>query len=137
MKEPGKEPESTEKAMESEGGFSRRAFLSGAAIGAASLAAAGLAACTPAAESGGGDGSGGEAPASNKPLDTAKYPALADSRNPIDWLGTPPDVTPEDCTETIEADVVVIGTAVAGELAGYGAVKEGAKVVLLERNGTA
>ncbi|MDR2454045.1 MAG: FAD-dependent oxidoreductase [Bifidobacteriaceae bacterium] len=113
---------------------SRRAFLGGTAAVGGVAALAGLAACTP---SGSGNSNGGEETAGTAKLDTDKYPALADARNPIDWLGAPPEVTPEDCVETVEADVVVVGTAVAGELAGYGAVKEGAKVVMLERNGTA
>jgi fumarate reductase flavoprotein subunit len=139
MEEPKKDIERIEDATKPEGGVSRRAFLSGAALGVASLAAAtGLAACT----SPGGSEDGGAPDAAGGPeggavLDTDKYPALADSRNPIDWLGTPPEVKPEDCVETVEADVVIIGTAVAGEIAGYAAVKEGAKVVMLERNGTA
>jgi fumarate reductase flavoprotein subunit len=133
MEKSTKKPKTNEEAKVSENGVTRRAFLGGAAISAAGLAAASLAACAPAPESNTDD----KTPVSNTTLDTAKYPALADSRNPIDWLGTPPDVKPEDCTETVEVDVVVIGAAVAGELAGYGAVKEGAKVVVLERNGTA
>jgi fumarate reductase flavoprotein subunit len=139
MKGTKKDIERAGEMAESEGGVSRRTFLSGAAIGAAGLAVAGLAACTPTdTPPAGGSGSSGTASsAGGTTLDTAKYPALADSRNPIDWLGTPPDVKPEDCVETVEADVVVIGAAVAGELAGYSAVREGAKVVILERNGTA
>jgi fumarate reductase flavoprotein subunit len=136
MQEPKKALERVEETTGLEGGVSRRAFLSGAAIGAAGLAVAGLTACAPAAE-GGAPAAGGGSPTGSATLDTTKYPALADSRNPIDWLGTPPDIKPEDCAETVEVDVVVIGAAVAGELAGYGAVKEGAKTVVLERNGTA
>ncbi|MDR2380205.1 MAG: FAD-dependent oxidoreductase [Bifidobacteriaceae bacterium] len=113
---------------------SRRAFLGGSAAVGGAAALAGLAGCTPSESN---NPSGGEQSAPGATLDTDKYPALADARNPIDWLGTPPDITPEDCAETVEADVVIVGTAVAGELAGYAAVKEGAKVVMLERNGTA
>lgn len=109
---------------------SRRAFLSGAAIGAAGLAVAGVAGCSPAKTE-------TEAEPEAAALDVEKYPALGDSRSNIDWLGTPPDLTPEDCAETIEADVIVIGAAVAGEIAGYAAVREGAKTIVIERNGTA
>ncbi|MDR0626303.1 MAG: FAD-dependent oxidoreductase [Bifidobacteriaceae bacterium] len=115
---------------------SRRSFLGGTAVTVGSAAAlAGLAACSPSSGDDGGGG-GGESTGPAK-LDTDKYPALGDARNPIDWLGTPPDITPEDCAETVEADVVVIGAAVAGEIAAYSAVKAGAKTVVLERNGTA
>ncbi|MDR1713776.1 MAG: FAD-dependent oxidoreductase [Coriobacteriales bacterium] len=122
----------------------RRSFLKGAAVaGAAAVGAGALAACTPDAAGSGGSNAGGSGSGDSSgsggsaTLDTSKYPALADSRNPIDWLGTPPALTPEDCVETIEADVIVIGAAVAGEIAGYSAVKQGAKTILLERNGTA
>ncbi|MDR0499900.1 MAG: FAD-dependent oxidoreductase [Coriobacteriales bacterium] len=126
-------------------GVTRRDFLSGAAIGAAigvaGVAMTGLAACAPSNTNNASAGASTTTTSGNTSgaavLDTEKYPALADSRNPIDWLGTPPNIKPSDCKETVEADVVVIGAAVAGELAGYGAVKEGAKVVMLERNGTA
>jgi fumarate reductase flavoprotein subunit len=140
MKESRKDTERIEKTTVSEDGVSRRAFLSGAAVGAAGLAVAGLAACAPA-EDPATPGTGGvteEGPGGGSAtLDTAKYPALAAARNPIDWLGAPPDVKPEDCVETVEADVVIVGAALAGEIAGYSAIKEGAKVVMLERNGTA
>ena len=54
-----------------------------------------------------------------------------------DWLGDKPGLSEADCTQTVDADVVVIGSALAGEMAAYAAVLGGAKVVMLERNGTA
>jgi fumarate reductase flavoprotein subunit len=59
-----------------------------------------------------------------------------ESRFP-DWLGEPPVLTLEQCQKTVEADVVVVGAALAGEFAAYAAILEGASVVMLERNGTA
>ncbi|MDR2381372.1 MAG: FAD-dependent oxidoreductase, partial [Bifidobacteriaceae bacterium] len=116
-------------------GTDRRSFLKGAALVGAGVAATGLAAaCTP---SDSGTSTEPAEPGGSATLDTDKYPALGDARNPVDWLGTPPDITPADCVETVEADVVIVGTAVAGELAGFSALRQGAKVVMLERNGTA
>ena len=51
-----------------------------------------------------------------------------------DWLGAEPQITAEDCAETVECDVLVIGGAVAGSLAAYNALQNGAKVCLIERN---
>jgi fumarate reductase flavoprotein subunit len=52
------------------------------------------------------------------------------------WLGLPPQIDLAACQETVEADVLVVGSALAGEFAAYGAILEGAEVVVLERNGT-
>lgn len=115
-------------------GMDRRDFLKGAALVGGVAATAGLAGCTT-----GGDGdTGGGGKAEGFDAAAAKYPALKNGSREIDWLGAPPDVTVDDCVETVDGyDVVVIGTAVAGELAGFSALREGAKVVMLERNGTA
>jgi fumarate reductase flavoprotein subunit len=106
--------------------LNRRDFLKGSLVFGGAAAAAGaagtLAACTSdsdTAPSGAAEGGGSQELSENS------------------WLGTAPDLKVEDCAKTVQADVVVVGTALAGELAGYSAVKEGAKVVMLERNGTA
>ena len=62
--------------------------------------------------------------------------AAAPSEDDSDWLGEPPAVTEEDCAETYEADVVIVGGALAGEIAAYAAILSGASVIMLERNGT-
>ena len=92
--------------------LTRKTFLTGAAMGMATTYAAALAASPSAAR------------------------AASPSEDNGDWLGEPPVVTVDDCKETIEAEVVVVGGALAGEFAAYAAILSGADVVMLERNGT-
>lgn len=78
-------------------------------------------------------GAGCTAAALAAPADSAV--ASTDENTDTDWLGTEPAIEPQDCTETIETDVLVIGGAVAGSLAAYGAIQGGAsRVCVLERN---
>ena len=51
-----------------------------------------------------------------------------------DWLGSEPQISVDDCAQTVKTDVLVIGGAVAGSLAAYNALQNGANVCLLERN---
>ena len=89
--------------------ISRRSLLKS---GAAATAAAAVAAAAPAA---------------------ARADEAAAAK-PEDWLGEPPALTVDDCVETVECEVLVVGSALAGSMAAYGAVKNGAKVVIIERN---
>lgn len=93
--------------------ISRRNFVKFGAAGAALAGMAGLAGCAPAASSA-----------------NAKTSAAAES----DWLGTAPALTVDDCVRTEETDVLIVGSALAGSMAAYGALKNGAKVTVLERN---
>lgn len=52
-----------------------------------------------------------------------------------DWLGLPPDLKPEDCVDTVETDIVVVGSALAGVMSAYSAMQNGANVTMIERNG--
>ncbi len=52
------------------------------------------------------------------------------------WLGTAPEVGVEDCDETVEADVVVLGAAASGSTAGFSAARSGAKTVIIDKNKT-
>ena len=90
----------------------RKSFLTGAAMGVAASCAASLATGANIAD------------------------ASAPSTENDDWLGEPPTVAVEDCKETVEAEVVVVGGALAGEFAAYSAILSGADVVMIERNGT-
>lgn len=49
------------------------------------------------------------------------------------WLGEAPVVTKDDCENSYESDVVVIGSAVAGAMAALAAQDEGASVTILEK----
>lgn len=96
--------------------LSRRNFLQVGAAGALAAGVAGLTGCT----------SPKAAPDSVDEVSSTEA-----------WLGEVPPVTPEDCDETVETDVVVVGAALAGSMAAYGAVKNGAEVTVIERNGAA
>ena len=91
--------------------LTRKTFLTGAAMGMATTYAAALAAGPSAAR------------------------AASPSEDDGDWLGEPPAVTVDDCKETVEAEVVVVGGALAGEFAAYAAILSGADVVMLESCG--
>ena len=93
--------------------LSRRGFLTGsAAVGA--LAAFGLAGCSPAAS--------GDKTASGSKKDAAK----------TTWRDQPE--APE-ITETVEADLVVVGAGNGGIVAAATAAQNGAKVIVLEKAG--
>ena len=102
--------------------MNRRSFVKGAAVGAAAgtVAAAGAAMAE-------------EAPSWGK-VEVDESIFTADVRETPSWVGEPPAVTPEDCVETIECDVLVVGSALAGCLSAYSAINNGAKTVMIERN---
>lgn len=103
--------------------LSRRNFLKGGLAAGAALGVTGLAGCTsnadekPATETAGTDASMG-----------------ASSIKGTEWLGEAPKTTIDDCTKTVETEVLVVGSALAGSMAAYGAMRNGAKVTIIERN---
>jgi len=106
--------------MEKTKGISRREFLKGGAAGALSVAAMGLlGACAtepkPTTET--------QNPTETTPV-TSDVPA---------WLGAEPETG--EIKETIETEVVVIGSGTAGWPAALTAAENGAKVIMVERYG--
>lgn len=94
--------------------LNRRNFLKGMAVAGAAAAGVALTGCS------------GEQP------QTTSNEAVESSGQ--DWLGQAPGLKIEDCVETIETDVVVVGSALAGSASAFGAIRNGAKVIILERN---
>ncbi|MGI6548536.1 MAG: FAD-dependent oxidoreductase [Syntrophomonadales bacterium] len=98
-----------------EKGFTRRTFIKGAAIGTVGIATAGiLSGC--GEEPSGTPGTGTDA-AENLPS----------------FLKAPPPIPDSKITETVTADVIVIGGGMSGLCAAMSAAEEGAKVILLEK----
>ena len=89
--------------------LSRRNFLKGAGVVGVATAAAALTGCNQ--------------PASMAATGTtnAENDATAE-----DWLGSAPDLTPESADRTVECEVLVVGSALAGSMAPYGAAQGGA-----------
>lgn len=95
--------------------ITRRGFLGITAAGAAALGAAGLAGCAPT-------------PRSETPTD-----ALADTNGGIDWLGSAPDIAPEEIAETRETDLLIIGAGNAGLAAAVTAADLGVDFMACEK----
>jgi fumarate reductase flavoprotein subunit len=99
-----------------EKGFTRRTFIKGAALGTVGVASAGFLA---------GCGGTEETP----PAD----PGSAAVDGVPSFLKPPAPIADSEITETVTADVVVIGGGMSGLCAAMAAAEEGAKVVLLEK----
>ena len=99
-----------------EKGFTRRTFIKGAALGTVGIASAGLLA-----------GCGAE---ETPPVDQA--PADVTDNVPS-FLKPPPPIPDSEITETVTADVIVVGGGMSGLCAAMSAAEEGAKVILLEK----
>ncbi len=93
--------------------MNRRSFITGAAA---------LAACGAAAAA---------APAAQAHADAAEAPA-APKTDYYAWRGEPPVIDESQITETVEADVVVVGGGNAGVMCACAAAEEGATVAVLE-----
>ena len=105
--------------MEEKFKMDRRHFLAGIG-GAAVLGAAGsLVGCSPS---------------DANATDAAAPAATGSATTAVDWLGTPPTIG--DVSQTIDAEVVIVGAGVAGLAAGLAAVDNGVKPVILEKGET-
>lgn len=102
---------------------SRRNFLKSAGIGVAAASSAGfLAGCGPQQS----EGTPEAEEATAEPAGAAPAAAAFDA--------APPPIPAEEITETVEADVVVVGAGVSGLMAALAAAEEGAQTVLLEKS---
>ncbi len=102
--------------------LSRRTFVTGAAAASAALAAAGASVAL-ADEA---------ATAESADSDVAPAEGAASSDVPA-WLGTAPEISDEDCVETVDTEILVVGAGDSGLFAAVTAAEEGAKVVLIDR----
>ncbi len=102
--------------------LTRRNFLKSAGIIGAGAAIAGISGCA------------------NDPKTTDSTPATQQSETGtpangmVDWKGEPPTIADSDCTETLEADVVVVGLSDAGCSAVRAAAEEGVSVIGIEKS---
>lgn len=72
----------------------------------------------------------GNAANENPELGSMSSPAESDADN---WMGEDPAIVEDQIAETIEADVIVVGTGVAGSVAACAAVESGASVIMLDK----
>ena len=100
--------------MEKGKNFTRRAFLSGAAVfgAATALTATGC---------------------GNAPKKRSEDSATSDAKADTDWLGEAPNISDSQCEETVDCEVLVIGAGCAGYFAAASAAESGAKVLLIEK----
>ena len=97
--------------------LSRRSFVKGGAVAAfASLGTVAMAGCQPASSTTG-----------------AKEEPQALAQGNPSFFQAPEPVAEDSITQTIDADVVVVGAGVAGMCAARGATEKGAKVVVIEK----
>ncbi len=98
-------------------GISRRKFIQGTAIGAVGLASAGmLVGCSP--------------------NEATPPDGQAGAGTKWSWETKPDPIPASEIKKTVDADVVIIGAGLAGICASLGAVEQGAKVVIIEKNDT-
>ena len=123
-------------------GFSRRSFVQGAAAGGAAIAAAGVAAGAAAGTSAGATPvakaeEAVEHDVVSSVIDMYAPGVLNDDGTYTPSFLIPPDPIPTDkISQTLEADVVVIGMGLAGMCAARSAIEEGASVIVIEKQET-
>jgi hypothetical protein len=114
-----------------EKGLDRRAFLTGAGILAAAGLAGAVTGCSPS--TGTDTNGGGGAPAGAPSTAPTATDGIGSGNQPYPWSATPPTITEADIEETIDVDVLVAGTGIAGACAILAAAEEGAKVYYCDK----
>lgn len=113
---------STDKNMDGKG-IDRRFFLQGAgatALVAAMTSTLGLNGCTTPGSSDGGNGSGGGETVSSEPS----------------WFTAPAEIPESEIVETIESDVVVVGSGMSGIASACSCAERGLSVSVVEKGST-
>jgi succinate dehydrogenase/fumarate reductase flavoprotein subunit len=120
-------------------GLSRRDFLLGSTLVGAGFAGGALVGCAPTTSGGAGGAASGEAsvagngPATNEhQIFTIDTPTLDDGV----WSWSTPPAAIEDgkITNTVECDVLVIGSGLAGCCAALSAMEKGANTIVIDKN---
>lgn len=104
----------------------RRDFLKGAALAGGAAALAGLAGCTPTGGAEGGSGIAG--------TPTGDSAGVQGGTQPASFETVPEPIPDSVITDTVEADVVVVGSGDAGIMASLAATELGAKVVMIDKH---
>jgi succinate dehydrogenase/fumarate reductase flavoprotein subunit len=116
-------------------GLSRRQFLIGSGLAGAGIAAASLTACAP---SGGDSGtsndsgtSGGTATSQNEML---TFDSKKMTTGTWSWSAPPADIPADQIKDTVDTEVLVIGSGLAGCCAALAAHEEAAKTLIIEKS---
>lgn len=106
--------------------INRRQFLGLGAVAAATAATAGLAGCSPKETA-----DSQEQATSGNPTNT-----VASTNGTPNFLIAPDPISEDNIAETIEADIVIVGSGVTGLCAARAASEKGAKVAVIEKGDT-
>ena len=108
----------TAQALESSK-MTRRNFVAGAALaGAAAMGAARAIA---------------DEAAGSDDADSPEDAGDAEAAGVPEWLGAAPEISDEECAETVDTEILVVGAGNSGLFAAVTAAEEGAKVMLIDR----
>ncbi|OUO92139.1 FAD-binding dehydrogenase [Gordonibacter sp. An230] len=102
--------------------LSRRSFLTGTAAVGALAAAGALAGCAPQTKDAASE------------ADAAIGAADGGASRTAGWLGEAPQISDDDCVETVECEVLVVGAGTSGYFAAASAAESGAKTLLIEKS---
>lgn len=116
-------------------GMSRRRFLIGSTLaGAGVLAAGALAACTSPESSANSSGAGTDTAATANAHEIYDLDTKSLTTKGWSWQTPPADIAKSEITQTIECDVLVVGSGLAGCAAALAAAEKGAKTIIIEKS---